>query len=199
MYKFPKAKFADENTVVEQIDHLYSEIEECLQALDEQSKDLFHLAEEIFDVSHSAETALRIIESLEGPEFLRNVKYFVIAKNADRGYYPSWEVEQKPSLDIDLTAIENEQRVFAGMLKVVMEEMFSFLLEKNAKYGNSCLEPLRVFSKSPTDEQINVRMDDKLSRIAQDRVGDDEDPELDLLGYLLIKKVWSKLNGAYHG
>jgi len=58
---------------------------------------------------------------------------------------------------------------------------------------------MRVFSKSPTDEQINVRMDDKLSRIAQDQVGDDEDPELDLLGYLLIKKVWSKLNGAYHG
>lgn len=62
------------------------------------------------------------------------------------------------------------------------------LLRKNAAYGNSAFEPLRVFSKADAIEQINVRIDDKLSRIAR---GTDagEDTELDLIGYLILKRV----------
>ena len=63
------------------------------------------------------------------------------------------------------------------------------LLDKNRKYGDSALNPKRVFSKSSTDEQINVRMDDKLSRIAAAQGDDLEDAELDLLGYLILKRV----------
>jgi hypothetical protein len=39
------------------------------------------------------------------------------------------------------------------------------LIDKNAKYGNSALNPVRVFSKASTTEQLLVRIDDKLSRI----------------------------------
>lgn len=62
------------------------------------------------------------------------------------------------------------------------------LLEKSRAYGNSALEPLRVFSKADTEEQIRVRLDDKLSRLAR---GSDagEDVELDLLGYLVLLRV----------
>jgi len=64
-----------------------------------------------------------------------------------------------------------------------------FLLEKNRKYGNSVFVPQRVFSEASPLEQINVRIDDKLSRIKASQSDDDEDVELDLIGYLIIRRV----------
>jgi hypothetical protein len=63
------------------------------------------------------------------------------------------------------------------------------LLEKNRRYGNSALEPLRLFSHADPVEQIKVRIDDKLSRIRTATVGDDEDPILDLIGYLILLRL----------
>lgn len=63
------------------------------------------------------------------------------------------------------------------------------LISKNKAYGNSALEPLRIFSKADTIEQINVRIDDKLSRIARGTDYQDEDTELDLIGYLILKRI----------
>ena len=67
-------------------------------------------------------------------------------------------------------------------------EIAEMLIEKNRAYGNSALEPVRVFSKSDEIEQLNVRMDDKLSRIARGSNAG-EDPEWDLTGYLILKKI----------
>jgi len=68
------------------------------------------------------------------------------------------------------------------------------LLEKNSRYGNSALDPLRIFSKSDLDEQINVRIDDKLSRLARGNLaGDTEDVVADLIGYLVLKRVAKRL------
>lgn len=71
-----------------------------------------------------------------------------------------------------------------------------FLLEKNRRYGSSALSPRRIFSKADPIEQINVRIDDKLSRIANG-FGDagDEDTELDLIGYLILKRVARSIGG----
>jgi hypothetical protein len=66
------------------------------------------------------------------------------------------------------------------------------LLAKNQAYGNSALEPLRVFSKAPTDEQIRVRLDDKLSRLARGQAAG-EDVEFDLLGYLVLLRVLRRM------
>ncbi len=63
------------------------------------------------------------------------------------------------------------------------------LLDKNRRYGNSVLKPRRTFSKADPIEQVNVRMDDKLSRIESGQEDDDEDAEMDLLGYLLLKRA----------
>jgi hypothetical protein len=63
------------------------------------------------------------------------------------------------------------------------------LLEKNRKYGDSALNPVRIFSAVDPVEQINVRIDDKLSRIASNQDDDAEDAELDLIGYLVLKRV----------
>ena len=63
------------------------------------------------------------------------------------------------------------------------EETKRMLVEKNAAYGDSARDPLRVFSSAPPDEQLRVRIDDKLSRIARGSAAG-EDPTRDLIGYL---------------
>ena len=75
----------------------------------------------------------------------------------------------------------------------VCDEIKEFIIGKNRKYGNSALEPVRIFSKSDTLEQLNVRIDDKVSRAMSSQTDDDEDIEMDLLGYLILKKVYKKL------
>ena len=64
----------------------------------------------------------------------------------------------------------------------------AMLLAKNAAYGNSALEPLRVFSKASSEEQILVRLDDKLSRLARGQAAG-EDPIFDLIGYLVLLRI----------
>lgn len=63
------------------------------------------------------------------------------------------------------------------------------LLEKNRKYGDSALNPVRVFSKSDPLEQIRVRLDDKLSRLRNQQDDEDEDVISDLIGYLVLYQV----------
>ena len=65
------------------------------------------------------------------------------------------------------------------------------LIDKNAKYGNSALNPVRVFSRADNQEQLLVRIDDKLSRIARGAGMDgvDEDTLNDLIGYLILLKI----------
>lgn len=63
------------------------------------------------------------------------------------------------------------------------------LCEKNRKYGDSALDPVRVFSRCDALEQINVRLDDKLSRLRSGQWDDTEDAELDLIGYLILKRI----------
>lgn len=85
------------------------------------------------------------------------------------------------------------QENFITKLDHVLTEVREMILDKNRKYGNSALEPKRVFSKASAKEQINVRMDDKLSRIANAQADDTEDARLDLLGYLILDRI-SDLN-----
>jgi len=86
------------------------------------------------------------------------------------------------------------QRKAQAKIAKACDSIKKLLLEKNAKYGNSALEPMRVFSNSSTIEQIKVRIDDKLSRIQnmRDKVvtsPDDEDTVKDLVGYLILLMV----------
>lgn len=79
----------------------------------------------------------------------------------------------------------------------VCDQVKGILLEKNRKYGNSALNPKRVFSKSPAIEQLNIRIDDKLSRIESAQDDDTEDPELDLIGYLILKRVYRQIQKGF--
>lgn len=63
------------------------------------------------------------------------------------------------------------------------------LKEKNESYGNSALDPVRIFSKASLKEQIFVRIDDKLSRIKRGNNNFNEDTVKDLIGYLVLLLV----------
>jgi len=72
----------------------------------------------------------------------------------------------------------------------------ALLISKNKHYGNSALNPVKVFSKASAEERMHVRMDDKLSRLSNGlNSGDGEDALRDLAGYLLLQVV-GKQTGA---
>jgi hypothetical protein len=73
-----------------------------------------------------------------------------------------------------------------------LSKIRKLLVEKNSKYGDSALNPSRIFSKANPIEQINIRIDDKLSRIRTQHEGEDEDVEIDLIGYLVLKQIAKK-------
>lgn len=75
----------------------------------------------------------------------------------------------------------------------VCDEIKELLILKNEQYGDSAIYPLRIFSKASTEEQLNVRIDDKLSRVARGS-NETEDVEKDLIGYLILKRVLRILN-----
>lgn len=76
----------------------------------------------------------------------------------------------------------------------VCDEIKELLLDKNRKYGDSAINPIRILSKSSNTEQILVRIDDKLNRIKNMQSDEDEDVITDLIGYLVLYKVAKKLN-----
>ena len=77
----------------------------------------------------------------------------------------------------------------------VCNQIAEMVIEKNRKYGNSALDPVRVFSKLDREEGMLVRMDDKLSRIREGAADEDEDPILDLAGYIVLLLVGRRSNG----
>ena len=77
----------------------------------------------------------------------------------------------------------------AELIRQECEQLCALLLEKNRRYGDSALHPVRLFSQADAVEQIRVRIDDKLSRIASGQEDDQEDVVQDLLGYLVLLRV----------
>lgn len=76
----------------------------------------------------------------------------------------------------------------AEKLDQVLNETREMLIGKNKAYGNSALDPVRVFSQASPREQLLVRLDDKLSRVMR---GSDagEDVVRDMLGYIVLTEI----------
>lgn len=96
--------------------------------------------------------------------------------------------------------MKNEETLSQGvkqsqeLIVKVCEEIKEMLLEKNRKYGNSAVNPVRVMSKSDNLEQIRVRVDDKLNRLKNQAVDENEDTIKDLIGYLILYQVAKQYN-----
>jgi len=93
---------------------------------------------------------------------------------------------------------DDERGRTESLIAEICNDIRDLLLTKNRAYGNSALKPIRVFSKASAKEQILVRLDDKLNRIKQgnDILESDEDVITDLIGYLVLLRVWQNENGG---
>jgi hypothetical protein len=76
----------------------------------------------------------------------------------------------------------------------VCTEIKNMLMQKNLAYGDSALEPVRIFSKADPTEQILVRIDDKLSRFARGKEYPGDNDIDDLIGYLVLLKIAKERN-----
>lgn len=96
----------------------------------------------------------------------------------------SWDVKMdKWSKSVD-TAVEIEN---------VCDSIKELLLQKNAAYGDSALNPANVFASGSAVENLSCRIDDKLMRIKNRGLNDDtEDTVSDLIGYLVLLKIAMK-------
>ena len=85
-------------------------------------------------------------------------------------------------------------RTFEDLVDAELGPVREMLIAKNKAYGNSALDPVRIFSTAPTAEQIRVRIDDKLSRLARGHAAG-EDVTKDLLGYLVLLRIAERMEG----
>jgi hypothetical protein len=76
----------------------------------------------------------------------------------------------------------------------VMSGIEKMLIEKNRAYGDSALDPVRVFSKQDNIEQLYVRIDDKLSRVQRGHEYPGDDTIFDLVGYLVLLLIAKERN-----
>ena len=81
---------------------------------------------------------------------------------------------------------KQEKSPGCGAIIIKCRELADMLCEKNRKYGNSALEPCRIFSRANAYEQLLVRLDDKLSRLRNRQNDDDEDVLMDIAGYMVL-------------
>ena len=69
-------------------------------------------------------------------------------------------------------------------------DVMNLLLEKNAAYGDSALDPVSIFSRGNAVDSLCARIDDKLMRIKSKGITPDtEDTVQDLIGYLILLKI----------
>ena len=68
-------------------------------------------------------------------------------------------------------------------------EIAHMLIDKNISYGNSALQPIKIFSKGDDLDGLRNRIDDKLSRIKNEQSYAGDNDVDDLIGYLILYKV----------
>lgn len=79
---------------------------------------------------------------------------------------------------------------FNTHLDMVANKVINLLKEKNKAYGNTALNPPKIFSNLDSTEAICARLDDKLSRIQNKGINDlTEDTVNDIIGYLFLLKM----------
>jgi hypothetical protein len=74
------------------------------------------------------------------------------------------------------------------ILKKCME-VAEMLIDKNISYGDSALSPIKVFSTSDDIEGLNVRIDDKLTRIKNSQGFPGDNDIKDMIGYLILLDI----------
>ena len=86
--------------------------------------------------------------------------------------------------------LDKEMKSTKDLIIETSTEVMNLLLEKNAAYGDSALNPVGIFSRGNAVDSLCARIDDKLMRIkSKGLTPDTEDTVQDLIGYLILLKI----------
>lgn len=80
-------------------------------------------------------------------------------------------------------------------IRRIAKEIGELVVAKNEAYGDSAVDPVRIFSKASPVEQILVRLDDKLSRFARGHSYPGDNDIDDIMGYLILLKIAKERHG----
>lgn len=98
-------------------------------------------------------------------------------------------IENSKTENYNKKSVSIKDETFYDKVSNICNDITEMLVSKNQKYGDAALNPKRIFSKVDSVEQLKVRIDDKLSRISNQNIEDDEDVVNDLIGYLILLKI----------
>ena len=100
--------------------------------------------------------------------------------------YPNKDSYQAWVTDLQLMATDapSGYRIIRECLDIA-----EMLINKNISYGDSALSPIRIFSQADNQEQIKIRIDDKINRIKNGSGFAGDNDIDDLIGYLLLYKI----------
>jgi hypothetical protein len=99
--------------------------------------------------------------------------------NKDNGYQ-TWVTD----LQLIATDAPSGHKIIVQCL-----EMAEMLIKKNISYGDSALSPIRIFSQADNQEQIKIRIDDKINRIKNGSGFAGDNDIDDMIGYLILLKI----------
>lgn len=75
-------------------------------------------------------------------------------------------------------------------IRAECEKLADFLCAKNRAYGNSAGQPIGIFARRADPLlAIDVRIDDKLNRLAKGGEYQGDDTVQDLIGYLILRRI----------
>lgn len=98
-----------------------------------------------------------------------------------------WKIK---SLDDFLKQNNQEQQTQTQkQIEDICKAISDVLIDKNKKYGNSALKPINVFYKGDNTNSILIRLDDKLSRIKNNKEDIRVNDICDTIGYLVLLLV----------
>lgn len=75
---------------------------------------------------------------------------------------------------------------FEANARRILADVADTIVDKNLAYGDSALNPVRIFSKADRMEQLFVRLDDKLSRVQRGHEYPGDDTIRDIIGYCTL-------------
>jgi len=77
------------------------------------------------------------------------------------------------------------------------EKLCGMLIRRNQSYGNSALDPLRLFSKASAREQLLVRIDDQLTLFTRGIESSHNTTIVNLVGYLVLLLAHDRMEGPW--
>lgn len=99
--------------------------------------------------------------------------------NKDSGYQ-QWVTD----LQLIATGAPSGSKIMNSCLNIM-----EMLIQKNISYGDSALNPARIFAQSDNVEQIKIRIDDKINRVKNNQGFAGDNDIDDLIGYLILLKI----------